>query len=382
MIYLDNAATSWPKPLCVRQAMQQALQRLGANPGRGGYAMSMETAHGIYRVRERAAEFFGVPDPTLVAFTENCTGALNRVIGGLIRPGDRVLISSLEHNAVMRPLAARTRFGCVIDTAAVVPGNAEATVQAFKRALTPRTRAIICTHASNVTGEVLPIREIGALAFARGIPFVVDAAQSAGILPVNMQADGVDFLCVPGHKGLYGPMGTGLLCSLGRYRLEPIIRGGTGSASSSFDQPEDWPDSMESGTVNVPGIIGLGAGLHWIKTQGRERMYRAELSLTNHLAEELRKIPGIRIYGPPIQEGRHVPLLSLTVEHMPSETVAEKLGQAGIAVRAGLHCAPTAHRILGTQAEGTVRLAPSAFTTPEEMEQVRRVFLNLCKAKK
>ena len=361
----------------MRQAAAQAFLRFGANPGRGGYAMSMDTAREVYRVREAAARFFGAEDPSYVAFTENCTGALNRAIGGLLRPGDRITVSSLEHNAVMRPLTALAGQGCTVDVAAVSPGDAEETVRAFARTLTPKTRAIICTHASNVTGEVLPIHAIGGLAAARGIPFIVDAAQSAGILPINMQADHIDFLCLPGHKGLYGPMGTGLLCSSGRFPLRPIIRGGTGSRSSSFAQPEEWPDSMESGTLNVPGILGLGAGIRWLGVQGVDRLYRSELALTAQMAGRLQTVPGIRLYGPPVEVNRHVPLLSLTVDGMPSEAVAERLGQAGIAVRAGLHCAPTAHRMLGTQAEGTVRLAPSAFTTPEEIDRTCRVLARL-----
>ena len=362
-IYLDNAATSFPKPAGMSARMKDYMDNIGATINRSVYASAADAGLVALSLRERAKRLFNFNEKaTHVIITPGATAGLNFIIKGLLRAGDHCIVSSMEHNAVMRPLMQLdgvefSRIPCDGE-GRIIPNTLEPLIR-------PNTRLVIMAHGSNVCGTVQDAEAVGKVCKKHNIPFALDAAQTAGHYPVDFGAFNLSALAVPGHKGLYGPMGTGLLCSLGRYRLEPIIRGGTGSASSSFDQPEDWPDSMESGTVNVPGIIGLGAGLHWITTQGRERMYRAELSLTNRLAEELRTIPGIRIYGPPIQEGRHVPLLSLTVEHMPSETVAEKLGQAGIAVRAGLHCAPTAHRILGTQAEGTVRLAPSAFTTPE-----------------
>ena len=376
MIYLDNAATSWPKPACVRQAVNEALCSFGANPGRGGYGMSMRTAEQLYSARKTAARLFGVSDPAHVAFVGGCTLALNMAIQGLAKPGQRIVVSSLEHNAVMRPATAT---GCEVAVATVVSEDDDATVAAFERLMTPDTAMVVCTHASNVTGEALPIRRIGALAVSRGIPFVVDAAQSAGMLPLDMERDHIDFLCVPGHKGLYGPMGTGLLCTSGRYALRPVITGGTGSRSVSLVQPEDWPDLAESGTVNVSGILGMAAGMRWIQEQGIGRLHQREMALTGRLYDRLNRMQGIRLYGRKPLPLRHVPLLSLTVQGLPSEEVATRLGKSGIAVRAGLHCAPAAHRQLGTLDTGTVRLALSAFTTPAEVDRVCKILGDICK---
>lgn len=376
MIYLDNAATSWPKPVCVRQAMNEALCCFGANPGRGGYGMSMRTAEQLYNARKTIARSFGVGDPANVAFVGGCTLALNMVIQGLVKPGQRIVVSSLEHNAVMRPATAT---GCEVTVVQVIPGDDDATVNAFDRLMTPDTAMVVCTHASNVTGEVLPIRRIGALAMERGIPFVVDAAQSAGMLPLDMKKDHVDFLCAPGHKGLYGPMGTGFLCTSGRYALQPVITGGTGSRSLSLVQPMEWPDAMESGTINVPGILGMAAGMRWIQEQGLLCLHEREMVLTGRLYDRLNRIQGIRLYGRKPLPLRHVPLLSLTVHGLSSEEVAERLAKSGIAVRAGLHCAPTAHRHLGTLDTGTVRLALSAFTTSAEVDSVCKILGDICK---
>lgn len=370
MIYLDNAATSWPKPACVRRAMLESFCHYGANPGRGGYAMSMRTAEQIYRARETAARLFGAPDAGSVAFTGGCTLALNMAILGLVKPGKRVVVSSMEHNAVMRPVSVLQMQGCEVAVASVMPGDDGATVASFARLMTSDTAAVVCIHASNVTGEVLPIRRIGELAEARRIPFVVDAAQSAGMLPLDMTADHVDFLCVPGHKGLYGPLGTGMLITSGRYPLRPVITGGTGSHSVSLRQPEDWPDMVESGSINVPGVLGLAAGMRWVEQQGIASLHRQELALTRTLYTRLKDLPGLRVYGELPCEQHHVPVLSLNVIGLSSEEVASQLDRYGVAVRAGLHCAPAAHRRLGTLTTGTVRLALSAFTTPSEVDKV------------
>lgn len=372
MIYLDNAATTFPKPPEVRQAVERALWRYGANPGRGGYAMAMASAARVYACREALADFFGLDDPTGVIFTANCTVALNYVIKGLLAGGGHAVISDCEHNAVIRPLTALAERGVTFTEAAVFPGEPERTVESFRRAIRPNTRLVLCTHASNVGGWRLPIRELGALAHHRRLPFAVDAAQSAGVLPLDMAQDHIDFLCLPGHKALYGPMGTGVLLCRGERRLPSLVEGGTGSRSLSPLQPEELPDRLESGTLNVPGICGLHAGVHFVRRQGREALAQSETACMRRLYDRLSAVPGIRLHTLRPDLAHTVPLVTLTVEGLPSETVAARLASAGIAVRAGLHCAPSAHRRLGTLPQGAVRLCPSAFTTNAEVDEVAK----------
>lgn len=376
MIYWDNAATTWPKPPAVRAAVAEALVHYGANPGRGGHRMSLAASEQVYRCREAAAAFFGLLDPAGVIFTLNCTMALNTVIRGLAESGGRVLISDLEHNSVLRPLhvlsAGRPRY----DVAAWSPNDDE-TVDNFRRAIRPDTRLIVCTHASNVFGVTLPIRRLGALAHENGLLFCVDAAQTAGVLPIDMEADGIDYLCVAAHKGLYAPMGTGLLLCRETRQLLPLMRGGTGSLSLHPEQPEELPDRLEAGTVNTPGICGLLAGLQFVRQKGRDRIYAHELGLLTALYDRLRNIPGVRLYTPRPVAGRTAPVLSVTVDGMPGEQAAARLSEAGVAVRAGLQCAPMAHRHFGTLPDGTVRLAPSAFSTQRELETICKLFYQI-----
>lgn len=377
MIYLDNAATSYPKPACVREAVCKAMTLYGANPGRGGHRMSIATAERVYAARETAAKLFYANSPTDVVFTSNATSALNMALQGLSLQGKQVVVSSMEHNAVMRPLTALQKQGTQVVTVTVAPADDAATVATFARALTPQTAAIVCTHASNVTGEVLPIRQIGALAAARGIPFVVDASQTAGLIPIDMQKDHIDFLCMPGHKGLYGPTGTGMLIQSGRFALKPLLYGGTGSESASWEQPRDWPEQMESGTVNVVGILGLDAGMHWVMKRGVERTHRQEMAKLQYLYQSLKSVESVKLYGCTPQLWRHVPLLSFNLDGYSGEEVAALLDEAGVAVRAGLHCAPSAHRQIGTEACGTVRVSLSAFTTVTELENIYKIIVKI-----
>lgn len=378
-MYWDNAATTWPKPPSVCRAMADALERYGANPGRSGHRLSLETAGQVYACRESAAEFFGLNDPTGVVFTSNCTMALNLVIKGLLSNGGHAVISDMEHNSVVRPLEALSSRGVRYDQAAVDEHHPAVTVERFRRCLRPDTKLILCTHASNVSGTVLPIREIGRLAARFGIPFAVDGAQSAGILPLHMERCGIDYLCVPGHKGLYGPMGTGMLLCRNRTRLHTLIEGGTGSQSLLTTQPEDLPDRLESGTVNVPGICGLAAGMRWLKERGREDVAQHEYDLVERLYTMLAQEPKICRYTPFPERGRWVPLLSINLRDRSSEEVAQLLDEQGVAVRAGLHCAPCAHRHLGTLSQGTVRLAPSAFTGREEVDFICKKLLKIAR---
>ncbi len=370
MIYLDNAATTYPKPPSVRAAVQEALLYYGANPGRGGHAMSLSSAAQVYACREELADFFGLPDPSGVIFTANCTASLNTVIKGLLRGGGHAVISGYEHNSVIRPLHAMA--GVTYTEAEVYPGEPLRTVESFRRAVRPDTRLILCTHASNVFGFRLPVREIGALAKRFGIPFAVDAAQSAGLLPLDMQSDHIDFLCMPGHKALYGPMGTGVLLCSGDVPLEPLTEGGTGSQSLRAEQPEDLPDRLESGTVNVPGICGLRAGVRFVREHGIDTVAARETRLMCRLYDALAGEKGIRLYTKRPHLAVCVPMVTLNVAGVSSEDVATQLASAGIAVRAGLHCAPSAHRRMGTVESGAVRLCPSCFTMAAEVDNTAK----------
>lgn len=372
MIYLDNAATTWPKPPCVTEAVVTALKKYGANPGRGGHQMSMAASREVYLCRETAAKMFHLEDPSRVVFVLNCTMALNMALKGILASGGRVTVSDLEHNAVMRPLYAISPGKPVYDIAHVVVGDDDATVENFRRALTPETKAIVCTHASNVFGVRLPIRRLGALAREKGMLFVVDGAQTAGVLPIDMEDCNIDFLCLAGHKGLYGPMGTGMLLCSGRFDLPTLIEGGTGSQSLLLEQPNDLPDRLESGTPNTPGICGLRAGMEWVSTRGIENICRKETRLMALAHDLLTEIPGIRLYTTRPEEGLCAPVLSLNLEGHCSEELAVELNRYGVAVRAGLHCAPSAHRTYGTAPSGTARLAPSVHTTRQEIEQACR----------
>lgn len=370
MIYMDNAATTWPKPPAVRRAVEQAFQKYGANPGRGGHTMSMNTAAQIFSCREAAAELFHAPDPTHVIFTQNCTHALNMAIHGCLQNGGRAIISDLEHNSVVRPLYAINPQIPIYDIAKTFPGNDSATVNSFESRITKSTKVIVCTHASNVFGSSLPIRQIGEMAKHYGLLFIVDGAQSAGVLPINMQQDNIDFLCVPGHKGLYGPTGTGMLICNSSYQLTSLTQGGTGSNSLRPEQPDDLPDRLESGTVNTIGICGLLSGIQMIKQKGISNIARHEIAILQQMYRVLKSNSAVLLYTNEPAEGQTSPVLSFNIAGKHSEETAAYLNTLGIAVRAGLHCSPLAHRKYNTINTGTVRLAPSVFTTSEEAEFV------------
>ena len=342
MIYLDNGATSFHKPAQVRRAVLDAMNRC-ANPGRGGYRAAMEAAKVVYRCRERASELFGC-DPEQVVFTSNCTHGLNIAIRTLVKPGGSVVISGFEHNAVTRPLHG---LGAKITVAGRKLFDWDNTLEEFERALKNGADAAVFTHVSNVFGYILPVEEMAALCRSRGIPFVLDAAQSAGTMPVLLKKLGADFIAMPGHKGLLGPQGTGiLLCGA---KPEPLLMGGTGSESIRQDMPDDLPERLEAGTANVPGIAGLGAGLDYLKKTGVERIGRMEARMAEICGWELKK-RGFRVFRGEHQSG--------TVSFVPGgdcEELAAALGRRGICVRAGLHCAPLAHESAGTLETGTVR---------------------------
>ena len=383
MIYFDNAATTYPKPRVVREAMARALVEFGANPGRSGHAMSMRTADRIYRCRERAAAMFGLREPENVVFTLNCTHAINMVLHGVLNRGDHVVTSDLEHNAVMRPLFKLAADGVIsYTTAHVCEGNVETTVENFKKVIKPNTRMIVCMHASNVFGTVLPIAEIAGLCHERGLLFVVDAAQSAGVLPLDMAKTGIDYLCMPGHKGMYGPMGTGLLLCADGEKIRPLLEGGTGSLSAHLYQPPILPDKLESGTGNTPGIFALSAGIGFVQTIGIDEISQHELSLIRELYDALAMTANVRLYTKRPAAGTHVPLLPFNIAGLHSEETAALLNEAGIAVRSGLHCAPCAHNAYGTSETGVVRLAPSYFTNKKEAYELIKSVRKIAKGQK
>ncbi len=369
MIYLDNAATSGIKPPGVINAVNLALKKYNANPGRSGYKTAMETAFGIYNIRTKIKDFFGADDSENVVFVPNCTYALNCVIKGVI-DGGHIVTSDVEHNAVMRPIKKLLDRGIIRHTAAATyAGDFEKTAQSFESAISRDTRLVVCSHASNVTGQVNPIEKIGQICRNKGIPFAVDAAQSAGILNIDMKRMNIDFLCVAAHKGLYAPMGTGIL--LARKPLEnTIIEGGTGSASKSLIQPQEMPERMESGTVNVPGIFGIGAGVDFVAKKGIDSIYRHEMNLIRYLYKNLSSIGGVILYTPLPENYKYAPVLSFNIEGYKSEQIAEIFAQKNIAVRAGLHCAPSAHIKLGTMNTGAVRVCTGAFNTKNDIDSL------------
>ncbi|NPV08208.1 MAG: aminotransferase class V-fold PLP-dependent enzyme [Anaerolineae bacterium] len=371
VIYLDNAATSWPKPPEVTRAMCDFLERTGGNPGRSGHSLSIAAGRVLYGVREQVAELFGVSDPLRVIFTLNATHALNLALKGLLHPGDGVVTTGMEHNAVMRPLRRLEGEGVHLT---VVPCRRDGTLDpaAVEEALRPDTKLIAMNHASNVVGTLLPVGEVAAIAHCHGLPLLVDAAQTGGALPLDMGALGIDLLAFTGHKSLLGPPGTGGLV-LGPHvdpdALAPLYEGGTGSRSESQRQPPDLPDRYESGTPNGVGIAGLGAGIAWVQQRGVEAIRQHEQTLTKGLIEGLSAIPGVTVYGT-LDPARSVAVVSFTAEGQQVSEIGLRLDEEhGVLCRVGLHCAPAAHRTIGTFPSGTVRLAPGPFTFPEDVER-------------
>lgn len=376
MIYFDNSATTYPKPPAVARAVEYAIRELGGNPGRSGHSMSLKAARAVYSVRERVARFFGA-QPENVVFTLNCTQALNLAIKGLLKSGDHVIISSLEHNSVSRPVFALSKKGVSVSVAPVYE-NDEQTVQAFKKLIKQETKAIICTAASNVTGKLLPIKEIAQLCNKRNIAFVVDAAQAAGVEAMKL-SDGINIICTAGHKGLYGPVGTGLLITDGRYPLDTLIEGGTGTASLELLQPYEMPERLESGTVNTAGIVGLGKGIDFISAMGIDKIRRKEEELCAKFINGLSKIPNVIVYR---REGKYAPIVAFNVNGVHSSETADYLSDAGFAMRGGYQCAALTHEYLKTEENGVVRFSPSVFNTNGQVEAVVEAIKKFAKTNK
>lgn len=367
MIYLDNAATTLRKPPQVEQAMLDALRTAG-NPGRGAHEPTLHASRLVYAARCAAAKLLNAPDPSCIAFTANATQALNTALGGLFRPGDHIITTVCEHNSVLRPLYRLRENGMSLSfTTADEKGRLQ--YDQWEGFLRPETRALVVTGASNVTGNGTDLARAAEFAHRHGLLLIVDAAQTAGELPLNVQVLGIDVLCFTGHKALLGPQGTGGLYVRPGLSVRPLVVGGSGVHSFDEQHPAQMPTALEAGTLNVPGLAGLCAGVEWILAQGVETLARREQALTVLFYERIRDLPNVKIYGDPEMTPR-APIVSLNIGDEDSARIADILWEEyGICVRAGAHCAPLMHKALGTAEQGTVRFSFSHFNTEAEVLQ-------------
>lgn len=368
MIYLDNAATTWPKPEEVYQRMNRFFRETGANPGRAGHKMAALAGRSVFEVRENLAKFFGAADSSEIIFTSNATHAINLGILGVVEEGDHVITSCLEHNAVIRPLKGLEKEGKIELSVIGLTPDGDLDYQALEDVIKTNTRLIVLLHGSNLTGHILDLARISEIAKRHGVLLMVDAAQTAGVFHIDLQKTHVDILAVPGHKSLYGPPGTGVLYIRTGTKIKNIFAGGTGSKSEELYQPELWPDKFESGTVNSVGIIGLGAGVDFINQIGIDHIREHELKLCRKLIGGLQAIKNVKIYGPGPDLER-TPVVSFNIGEESSSEVGYILDQVfDIAVRSGLHCAPMAHMSMGTLKQGMVRISVGYFNTMEDIE--------------
>lgn len=373
MIYFDNAATTGKKPRSVVLAVNNALTNFSANPGRSGHDLSVKCANAVYNARDKISQFFGADGPENVVFTLNCTHSINIVLKGILRKGDHVVVSNLEHNAVMRPLK---KMGINFDIANVYRDDSQ-TLEEFKSKIKVNTKLVLVTGASNVTGKILPVEEIGEICKKRGVYFCVDAAQIAGVVPINMQKMNIDYLCIAPHKGLYAPMGVGVLIC--RKTIEnTIIEGGTGTSSIDFSQPDILPEKLESGTVNMAGILGVSAGIDFVKKIGIENIRKHEFELFKRLYDGINKNENINVYAENPDFYSYAPVLSFNFKGVSSSKAVQIFNENSVALRGGLHCAPTAHKTIETLPGGTVRASFSVFNNLQEVDTL----ISLCNSKK
>lgn len=367
MIYLDSAATSFYRPPQVARAVAEAINTMG-NSSRGTGAPALSSARVIYETREMLARLFHAPGPERVAFTANSTESLNMAIKGLIRPGDRVVTTVLEHNSVLRPLYEMEQAGARLEIVGCVGGEAGSLdMEALKKAIVPGVRAVVCTHASNLTGNLVDIRQVGQWCRKAGARFIVDASQTAGIFPIDMERDTIDILCFTGHKGLMGPQGTGGICLGEDISLTPLLSGGSGILTFSKTHPAQMPTALEAGTLNGHGIAGLRAAVSYILDEGMEKLREREQKLAREFYLQVREIPGIRIYGD-FQDWNRAAIVSLNMGEEDSGEVSDYLAQEHeIYTRCGGHCAPLMHQALGTEQQGAVRFSFSHFNTEEDV---------------
>jgi cysteine desulfurase family protein len=367
MIYFDNAATSFPKPNIVYDSIMRAMKEYGANPGRSGHKLALKLGREIYETRELIAKLFNIDNPMNVIYTFNCTDSLNLGIKGILNKGDHVITTSMEHNSVLRPLKALEKDGVEIT---IVNGDFAGRINPkdIEESIKENTKLIVTTHISNLTGTIMPIEEIGEIAKKNNIYYLVDAAQSAGVYNIDVKKMHIDLLAFPGHKGLLGPQGTGALYIGDNIDLREMKQGGTGSASHLLEQPDVNPDRYESGTPNGPGIVGLGTGIKYILDEGIDNIRKYEEKLTEYFIEELKKIDGIKIYGP-LNAKEQAAVVSINIKDEDSSEISYILDEYyNIAVRPGLHCAPMAHKTIGTFEQGVVRFSFGVFNTFDEIE--------------
>lgn len=372
MIYLDNAATTFYKPQEVKNAVADALTFYSANPGRSGHDLSVKTAEKVFEARERINDFFNGYGGEYVSFTSNCTQALNTAIKGILKKGDHVVVSTFEHNSVLRPLYKLKEKGMVDYSVFQVFEDEEKTLKSFRNAFRNNTKLCVVTCVSNVFGNILPIEKLSRIAHMNNALFFVDGAQGAGVIPIDLKKQKIDCLCIPGHKGLYGPTGIGAIVHRGLI-FDTLIEGGTGTQSFLQNQPVSYPERLESGTLNVGGIMGMHAGVEWINNYGLDNVFKEETLLTKELFCGLKSIKNVKLYAEEYNEKKYAPLLSFNIKGLHSEQVAMLLNQDGIAVRGGFHCAPLAHSFMGTKQSGAVRISPSIHNTKKEIN----ILLNL-----
>jgi len=381
VIYFDNAATSWPKPPQVKEAMVRFMDEIGANPGRSGHLLSIEAARILYETREALSGCFNVKDSSRVVLTLNATESLNLALKGLLKPKDHVITSSMEHNSVMRPLRDLEKKGIELS---IIRCSKEGVLDSreVEKEIRSNTRMVVLTHATNVTGTLLPIREVGLIARSYNLLFLVDAAQTAGAYPIDVERDRIDLLAFTGHKSLYGPQGTGGLVIGERVKeneMIPLKQGGTGSRSEFEEQPDFLPDRFESGTPNGVGIAGLLAGIQFVLEKGIEQIHQHEIGLIEKLIEGLKKFPEVKVYGPEHGEDRIATLSFNIAQLSPSDVAMHLEREFGILCRPGLHCAPAAHRTIGTFPEGTVRFSLSYLTSEWEVDQALQAVSHLAR---
>lgn len=377
MIYLDNAATSYPKPEAVYEAVLHHMKNFGANPGRSGHQLALEAGRGIFRTRELIAELFRIENPMQIIFTSNATEALNLAIKGVLKKGDHVITSSMEHNSVLRPIKALESIG-VENTIVGCASDGSLCPEDIKKAIKSNTKMVVLTHASNVTGTIMPIEEVGKITKEAGILFLVDGAQTAGVYDINVKEMNIDLLALPGHKGLMGPQGTGILYIREGIDVMHFKEGGTGSKSEELIQPIMLPDRYESGTPNTPGIVGLGAGVEFILKEGLDKIRNHEKQLTHYFIEELKKIDLVKIYGPKDAEKQGA-VISINIGDEDSSEIAFILDKVfNIAIRSGLHCASMAHKTIKSLEQGTVRFSIGYFNTKDDIDKAIEAIKDIC----
>ncbi len=360
MVYFDNAATTFPKPQSVQFAVSDAVRSYGGNPGRSGHRISMRVSEKVFEVRKKLADFFGT-DAEKIIFTLNCTHALNMAIKGVMKNKGHIITSCLEHNSVLRPLYAMKKEGKISYSVASVYEDDEETLKSFADLICSDTKAIVCTYASNVSGKVLPIEKLAKLCKENGLIFIVDAAQAAGVFPINIKKMGIDILCAAGHKGLYGTTGTGVMAFGCDDIFETILEGGTGSNSLELSQPDFLPERFESGTLNTVGIISLGAGLDFIHSKGINSIYRYEMALCAHVYNEMKNMENINLISNNFALMKNAPIVSFNINGEDSSRVSEYLSEKGYMLRGGFHCAAVAHKYFKTEKQGAVRFSPGHF---------------------